>query len=152
MKPQNCTAPRAETGDCWRACIATVTGIPAARMPNFVHVHPDDWKGRYRSVRDQLRPFGLNIFTTYCSAKWEVAKLLDVFSTENADVPIIVAGRCAHRDSDHAVVLMNGEIVHDPSGAGMVAPCLCGCGKPDCDDGWYWIDVISVDRSFEVKL
>lgn len=148
MKPQRCMAPRSEHGDCWRACIATVTGIPAVELPNFCHVYRDDWKARYQAVRDHLRPHGLNIFTTYCSAKWETEKLLEVFSAQNVDVPVIVAGRCLAGDADHAVVCMNGRIVHDPSGAGMVAPCACGCGDAECDEGWYWLDVICVDSSW----
>lgn len=149
MRPQNCTAPRSEHGDCWRACIATVTGIAAETLPNFAHEHSDDWKARYRLVRDHLRPLGLNIFTTYCSAKWEVDRLLEVFSADNTDVPVIVAGRSRDGSADHAVVVMNGKIVHDPSGAGMVAPCACSCSDPSCEvERWYWIDVICVDSSW----
>ena len=96
-----------------------------------------------------LRPLGLNIFTTYCSAKWEVDRLLEVFSADNTDVPVIVAGRSRDGSADHAVVVMNGKIVHDPSGAGMVAPCACSCSDPSCEvERWYWIDVICVDSSW----
>ncbi|MEW5810297.1 MAG: hypothetical protein AB1925_12670 [Actinomycetota bacterium] len=33
--------PPTEVGDCWRACIAGVTGVPIAQVPHFVGDHYD---------------------------------------------------------------------------------------------------------------
>lgn len=147
MKPQRCIAPRTEEGDCWRACIATVLNLPASQVPNFAHLAERDkndetfpWDRMYCLARKWLAHRGVSIFRTYCSAGWSLEKLLEVFSKQNEGVPLILSGQCRRApDDNHAVVAMNGSIVHDPSGSGIIGPCIGHNGS----EGWWWIDVIA---------
>ncbi len=95
-------------------------------------------------TRKWLAERGLGIFRTYCSAGWEVDKVVKWFSADNPGVPLILMGqsgrdRHAPDPDNHAVVVMNGQIVHDPSNAGIIGPCLNGKNEPD----WYWLDIVA---------
>lgn len=138
MKPQRCIAPAGEPGDCYRACVATITGIPIHQMPNFgkdCRNDPDDMEAMWREVRDFLAPYRVSIFNDYCNGEWPLERVLEWFSRYNVGVPIILTGKPAHHpDPAHSVVVLDGVIVHDPSGAGISGPC----------GDWWFYDVICV--------
>lgn len=144
MTPVRCIG----AGDCWRSCIASILNLAAGDVPNFGEL-ADTWDRMYELGRDWLSSRGLGIFRTYCTPGWTLEKLLEVFSSENADVPIIVSGLSRSNPQEtHAIVAMNGKVVHDPSGAGVAGPCPCRCGAPTCDGvGYWWIDVIAFGHS-----
>lgn len=146
MRPEFCISPMPD-GDCWRACIASIVEVHAASVPNFMHEGAKDRDEGVRRTRAWLAGRGYSLFQTYCSAKWEPQRLLDVFSADNPDTPIIICGTCRDGKTSHAVVALNGAIVHDPSGAGIIAPSLCSCGDPGCGMDWYWLYVISLPSS-----
>lgn len=129
---QFCTVPEPH-GDCWRACLATITGLDAAKMPNFVHApgvnSPDDTT---KLAREWLKPYGLTIFDTFLPGDWSLQTVLKDASAINPGTAFILSGRAAHVEDSHAVVVLNGMIAHDPSGAGLSGPCRCACGKPEC--------------------
>ena len=138
--PQRCIAAPDEGGDCWRACIASVLDMPAAMVPNFAHLHPD-WDTMIAAAREWLAPRGWSIFRSYISAGWDLDDVLSWFSGNNPHVPVILTGQSAADPKDnHAVVLLNGRIAHDPSNAGLAGPCVNEKGEP----GWWWYDVICV--------
>lgn len=139
MKPQRCISIAGEEGDCYRACLASVLDRNARDVPNFAA--GTDWDSMHQAVRDWLSARGLGIFRTYCSAGWEIDKPLEVFSASNAGVPIILSGQSGVDPADnHAVVVMDGSILHDPSGAGIQAPVVHADGYV----GWWYLDIIAV--------
>lgn len=149
MTPVRCIAPAGEQGDCWRACIASILNLPAAEVPNFAHLADDSWCRMYELGRAWLKTRDLGIFRTYYSAGWALDEVLETLSAPNIDVPIILAGQSGRDPREaHAVVVMNGEVVHDPSGAGVAGPYPCNCGAAECDSkGWWWLDVVAFTAS-----
>lgn len=138
MIPQFCLTANPE-GDCWRACLATITGLPASQMPNFMHLG----KPAREAANQWLRQHRLSVFNYRVGgASWTLAEVLEEHSAFNQNTPIILSGESAVDNFAHSVVAMNGEIVHDPSGAGISGPCRCTCDQPDCDRVYWWIDVV----------
>lgn len=135
MTPVPCVAPRGEVGDCYRACLASVLNLSPHDVPHFA-ANGADWTTMFEHAREWLRPLGLGIYRTYCSAPWALEDVLRWFSAKNPGVPVIVMGK-SQRDPEenHAVVAMDGAIVHDPSGSGLSGPCL--------GDEWWWLDIVA---------
>jgi hypothetical protein len=140
MTPQPCISHAEEEGDCWRACIASVLNMPIGDVPNFCDVvkHDPDHMELYRETRRWLAERGLGLFQTYCSAGWTLDKLLECFSKPNTGIPVIICGWS--RGDNHAVVAMDGRVVHDPGGG-------CGLsGPPRSENGeecWWWLYVVA---------
>jgi hypothetical protein len=138
-----------EQGDCYRACLASILNMPAREVPNFADaVDEAGWDAMFAAVRAWLRERGIGLFRTYCSAGWEIEKLLEVFSGANPGVPIILSARSRRNpDDNHAVVVMDGRIIHDPSNSGIDGPVVHVGG----DSGWYWLDVIAFADHSELR-
>lgn len=138
MTPQMCISAPGEAGDCYRACLATITGHPISQMQNFgkdCRNDPENMEAMWNEVREYLAPFGLSIFNNYCNGEWPLGRVLSYFSDYNAGVPIILTGKPKrHPDPAHSVVVLNGEIAHDPSGAGIAGPC----------GDWWFFDVVAI--------
>jgi hypothetical protein len=147
MTPQRCIVPQhgEESGDCWRACIASILNLSARDVPNFVDL-AERMKARNRAedcAREWLSSYGLTIFQTYCTGDWSLENMLRVYGDINPGVPMILSGRCTTAPDDHhCVVIMNGKVVHDPSNAGVNAPC---------SDGYWWLEVIAVADSWKSR-
>lgn len=145
---QRCIAKAGEPGDCYRACIATITGIPINSLPNFNAVatakgiHGSEHSLEMtRLARESLARYGLSLFDTYCNGDWPLEKALDYFSTYNIGVPVILHGLSKYApDEHHTVIALDGKIVFDPSGAGISGPCLAG------DGAWWFMDVIALAK------
>jgi hypothetical protein len=144
MTPQFCTEPE-PNGDCWRACLATIIDRPGHELPNFMHcAQGETYDDGIRRAQEFLRPHGLTIFTTYISAGWPLERVLERFSKPSPGAAIILSGMSiADPNTAHAVVVLDGSVVHDPSGAGICAPARCSCGDPSCKDTWWMIDVVA---------
>lgn len=88
----------------------------------------------------------MGLFNTWVNGEWPLEKLLTNFSADNPGVPFILHGRAAAEgvvpgEINHAVVALDGAIVHDPSGAGISGPAVASAeGEPN----WWWIDVVAV--------
>lgn len=142
MTPQNCIE-LAPNGDCWRACLATITGIAAQEMPNFMHLDGvTNGNIGLAHARKWLQPHGLAIFDTWVTGEMSLEKVLADCSAFNAGIPIILTGKAAHVDDYHSVVVLDGAIVHDPSGAGISGPMPCQCGADGCDRSDWGLQVV----------
>lgn len=137
MIPQPCIEPMPH-GDCWRACIASIINRPVATVPNFMAGCMGEVADPGLDLtREWLAQFGFSIFETYCSAKWTLDEVLETFSKVNPNVPIIVTGEPnGFPGEGHAVIAMDGKVVHDPGGMGLAGPYPCR--KPGCDCGQTW--------------
>ena len=106
MKPVNQTV-RGKLGNCFAACVASILELPIESLPDhFVDEEgnaDDHWVDLWV---DFLRPYGLGII--YADA---------MFSRQPQGYAI---AEMAVKDHpwNHAVVCLNGEVVHDPLGIG----------------------------------
>jgi hypothetical protein len=146
MIAQRCISTAGEAGDCYRACLATILGVPAASIPNFNDITEKEglagesaYLAMQQRTREFLHPLGLGIFNTYCNGEWPMEKALDYFSAHSPGVPIIFHGRTPRSPHEfHAVVALDGKIVHDPSGVGISGPC----------GDWWFMDVVGLAESW----
>ncbi len=100
-------------GDCQRACIASLLDLEPADVPHF---HETDNPATFwRSMNSFLAERGLFHLTTG-AVDFDQGHFLD-----SADCYHMIYGR-TERGTLHAVVALNGEIVHDPhpSKAGLL--------------------------------
>ena len=90
-------------GDCWRACIATILGLPGSVVPHFVRDHGDEW---LEATEDWLVANG-HPRLYYFPTRFPITDLLRPF--------VILVGP-SPRGVAHAVVADadTGEMVHDP--------------------------------------
>lgn len=95
--------PGDQRGDCLRACVASLFGLPLAEVPHFV-AH-DDWWG--------------------CLEGWLAGRNMAVTWIEGGPTvwhtPYIATGKSPRGPFKHAVIERNGDLIHDPhpSGAGL---------------------------------
>ena len=90
-------------GNCFEACVATITGIPLDDIPHFLG---DDWYAEYRAW---LTGKGWNLIW------WDAGT--------GAEPPgIAIASGPSVRGLPHSVVYRDGALAHDPhpSGAGLL--------------------------------
>ncbi|HEU4804201.1 MAG TPA: hypothetical protein VFS91_00070 [Nitrobacter sp.] len=127
--------------------MASILDLPAADVPNFANACGDSWSEMYNQAREWLGERGLGIYRTYCSAGWTLEKVAEWFSADNPGVPVILMGRSGRKGAteldNHAVVLLNGAVAHDPSGVGLAGPCADSRGQ----DAWWWLDIIAITSS-----
>jgi len=97
-------------GDCWRCCIATILGLRAEDVPNFVE--EENW---WDAATAWLAERGKSM--VYVSAHPDEGWAQCV-----GGALFIASGKSPRGDFKHAVVWGAGGVVHDPhpSGDGLV--------------------------------
>jgi hypothetical protein len=130
-------------GDCQRTCVAAILDMDVADVPHFCDAphypkgHPEHWQAR----QDQwLAERGLATFiVAYSGDTATFEQVMEWTSKQSPTVPCIVAGTSS-RGCNHVVVVVNGEIVCDPSGSGIIGPtkentwevsCIARASKED---------------------
>jgi hypothetical protein len=149
MKPQHCISSGG-VGDCYRACIASVLEIPILDVPHFYELARNGDQGDACNLaREWLRSRDLAIFQCWADSQTSLKTVLDAYSRQNPDVAIILHGEAATigTDINHAVVLLNGEIAHDPSGAGIAGPSI----RSDNSGAEWWMEVIAPTASLKSR-
>jgi hypothetical protein len=102
MIPVMQTLTRVPEANCFAACVASILEVSIEAVPNF---DGDDWYQRWNAW---LRPRGLALLTWPASeGGWRP----EGYSILGAESP--------RGDWAHAVVCLDGEIVHDPHPVGM---------------------------------
>ena len=93
-------------GDCFRCCVASIMELPRERVPHFLAIgdpsEDDAWESAFI---DFLAAYDL----------WPVT--LDVGACTEADLTPVgyhIIGGMGPRGFPHAVVGLNGQMVHDP--------------------------------------
>lgn len=117
-----------EFGDCDRTCIASLLDLPLEEVPHWgVHYNDPD---KFNEEKDKfLSSQGLKeVNILFGCTKEEV---LGTMKNVNSGIYHILTGE-SESGVNHAVICLNGEIVHDPSqdSAGIIGPC---------DDGHFWV-------------
>lgn len=116
-------------GDCFRTCIAVVLDLEPAQVPHFYETGTFDGDG----VRSFLLGKGLAEFEFSMDAGMELEKALEIAGSFGPGVPMILTGR-SRIDVNHCVVVLDGKIVCDPSGNGIVGPT---------PENGYWFSVLA---------
>lgn len=114
MDPVQQTITTVPGGNCWPACIASITGIPLNEIPNFCAEYADTWLLE--------------------ASKWLTARgwgVLEIQRNEGSDnwwviapgLFVIVSGKSPRGDWQHSIVgrcmeINRVEYVHDPHPAG----------------------------------
>lgn len=121
-----------EHDDCYRACVATVLGLPLSDVPHFYReasalpgATPPKVPGIYDLIRDWARTRGFAAL--FLPAQQSLAYVLEQTYQINPEAPFILGGTSIH-GTGHAVVVCGGRIVHEPTpgygpdAGGVVAP------------------------------
>jgi hypothetical protein len=117
MKPVSQTV-RGAYGNCFGSCIASIFEMSLSEMPDYLAGDPNnpDWLNVWRGW---LAERGLGIFVrSHCCDDCPKPPGFSILSAS-----------CPHGEETHAVVCLDGEIVHDPLPGG-----LCPDVKPV---DWY---------------
>lgn len=115
-------------GDCQRTCVAVILDLDPADVPHFCddptakRDTPQWWARRQDAW---LAERGLAWATVAYSGEASLEDVLLWTSRQSPNVPMTLLGRSS-LGSNHVVVVLNGEIVCDPSGNGIVGPCDAG--------------------------
>jgi hypothetical protein len=136
-------APSGVSGDCYRSCIAHLLGIPRDEVPHF-GAHGRHQNEAAQLAREWLAQRGLTIFECWADDKTKLSTILDAYSRQNPGAPIILHGEAAAKGGEinHAVVMLDGAISYDPTGAGVCGPAI----QIDNEGANWWMEVL-VPRS-----
>lgn len=116
-------------GDCARTCLAALLEVPNEEVPHFLWDNPSGDVFNLR-VDIWLALQGLTrvIFTFPKEATFD--DLMHYLAHMNPDVYVSLVGQSS-LGCNHIVLTLNGKIVMDPSGNGIVGPA---------DDGFWYIE------------
>jgi hypothetical protein len=107
MIPVTQTICNTSNGNCFAACIASILEIPLEEMPNY---HSSDWADLWRKW---LRERGLSLMT------FDLPNNIEALDQRERMLLMpgycILAANTSRHDQLHAVVVLDGEIVHDPN-------------------------------------
>lgn len=124
-------------GDCQRTCVAVILDLHPSEVPHFCDdpaaTRDDDGWWAKRQER-WLAERGLTCATFAYSGETSLDQVMGFTSRQNPTTPMILLGQSS-LGCNHVVVVMNGEIVCDPSGNGIVGPSL---------EGVWEVSVISI--------
>jgi hypothetical protein len=126
-------------GDCYRTCIATILDLHPSDVPHFIgDTWHEDKSATESAVNSWLNERGLAKAYFPFPSDCDLEYVLKFSKNLCPGVPMILSAK--HGDLHHATVIMDGKLVCDPQGR-------CderGTGLVPCDDGMYWVEVISV--------
>jgi hypothetical protein len=124
-------------GDCQRTCVAAILDMHPSEVPHFCDdptaTRADEtwWAKRQEKW---LAARGLASATFAYSGDVDLKDVMLWTSRQNPSVPMILLGQSS-LGCNHVVVVLDGEIVCDPSGSGIVGPSL---------EGTWEVSVISI--------
>lgn len=133
MIPENQTDTSKETGDCFRACVASLLELPIGRVPNFMLGGPvEDMKSRARKWL--VRNFGLSLVCVQMQYEGQfnddgVQSYTILWAFENT--PVIASVQSMRHEStadSHAVV---GELYYHNRKKGQLGCRLMHDPNPD---------------------
>jgi hypothetical protein len=139
VTPVKCIAKNDESGDCFRASLASILNIPASYVPHFHHMlKTDDHDEMANLVDAWLEPMGLAMSNMVMSANEPLEMVPIYVNNVNPGIPAILSGQ-TESGSGHSVVIQNGK-VFNPSAAEITEPF---------GNGW-WISFVSAADNFKL--
>lgn len=128
-------------GDCQRAVIACLLDLELHDVPNFNEGGPDSLEFHDR-LDDFLAQKGFGRFAVAFDGDLQtVTRHMMAFYTEGQ--PYMIAGK-SPRGVNHVVIYMGADLYWDthPDGGGIIGPC---------DDGMYWVEILTVRAKTDKK-
>jgi hypothetical protein len=120
-------------GDCHRVCFAMILGLNVEDVPHFFVEGPaGDRAIQQQRVKDFLASYSL-VEASIAYPVEDYSLILATMGSLSPGVTFILGGMSA-AGCGHSVVCLDGEVFHDPTGTGIVAPM---------DDGYYWVTLFS---------
>jgi hypothetical protein len=123
-------------GDCFRAVMASLLDLPITDVPHFFETGNRDIQASWTAVDTFLALRGLAWSETHFNGKAvpTVRWMLESIKFMYRDTYIVLCG-LSRRGNNHAVIVLNGEVVADPSAdnTGIIGPAT---------NGFYTVGVI----------
>lgn len=124
-------------GDCHRTCVASILDLHPFEVPHFVEQFWNDPREPDASIgalREWLAERGYG-YAMFCyPPEFDLEAVLLWTRTHSPGVPMILSGQ-SQPGTNHAVVIMDGAIVSDPMGCGLIGPATTG---------QFWVELITV--------
>jgi hypothetical protein len=119
-------------GDCARTCLAALLEVPNDNVPHFLWDNPSG-EVFNRRLDIWMAQQALSRFIVTFPREVELEALLAYMKHMNPGVYVCLVGQ-SKLGCNHIVITLDGEIVMDPSGNGIVGPC---------DDGFWYVETYS---------
>lgn len=116
-------------GDCARTCLAALLEVPNEQVPHFLWDNPTG-KVFNKRLDTWLTNYGLARFVVTFPKEVELEALMAYMKHMNPDIYVCLVGQSS-LGCNHVVITLNGEIVMDPSGNGIIGPC---------DNGFWYVE------------
>lgn len=122
-------------GDCFRACLASLLGLPLGDVPHFMDKGVGSEAAGVAS-RAWLGARGLMLVEIPMTG--DLDPVLSTVEHFNPGLRFMLSGH-SRTGCDHCVICQGGRIIHDPSltDAGIVGPCQ------GSEPHLYWISFLS---------
>jgi hypothetical protein len=135
-------------GDCYRACLAHILGLARHEVPHF-GASGQNQNECAQMAREWLASRGLTIFECWADEKTKLSTILSAYSRMNPGAPIILHGEATAKGAEinHAVVMLDGAISYDPTGAGICGPAI----QVDNGGANWWMEVLVPASAIETR-
>lgn len=122
-------------GDCFRTCIAMMTGMERDQVPHFMHPEEPDFYG-WQGCRRWLERFSLTLSMYAYQGDLDWEGILSVTANQNAMCPTMICG-ARETGTQHVVVALDGTLWCDPLwGDEEGSP---GLDRASDEDGVWWL-------------
>lgn len=119
---------KGDYGDCQRTCVAVILDLHPSEVPHFCDdptATRDDESWWAKRQEKWLAERGMTMATIAYSGDCSLSDVMLWTSRQNPTTPMILLGQSS-LGCNHVVVVLDGEIVCDPSGNGIVGPAAEG--------------------------
>ena len=128
-------------GDCQRTCVAVILDIHPSEVPHFCDDPTatrdnDQWWAKRQAA--WLADRGMSMTTIAYSGDCSLDQVMLWTSKQNPTTPMLLLGQSS-LGCNHVVVVLDGAIVCDPSGNGIIGPAI---------EGVWEVSVISVGSNW----
>ena len=113
-------------GDCDRACLASMLGLPIGDVPHFFDGvnTSEECVAAYKTRKKWLNDRGVTYIQVKIVGDEDYEKVIRSTSYENPGIPFLLVGE-SRNGTTHVVICLDGEIIHDPAldNSGIIGPC-----------------------------
>lgn len=122
-------------GDCHRCCVAAILDLPPGDVPHFAQIEHETGRPWLETQGEWLASHGLSYARFPYGGDVPLEQILEATAVNCAGLPLILGGASKKSPNHgHSVVIMDGQIVMDPSGSGIGGPL----------DGVWMVELIGI--------